>query len=647
MLQALVLVEASENTYFVKSDDFSSGCPSQEHPCLTLEEYASNQSEFFTSNSTFMFLSGTHTTRTVVLLANISNILLRLFEPNLQKCEVDLSIQCLNVSGFIVHGITLIMTRGKAKMVSWYFANCINIQIALSIFTSAGAPYQDKGAIWLHHSKAIFENCTFRESVRGSALCIHQESEVNITRSIFIGNSAQDYGGAINMTHSRLFVLRSTFANNSALHGGAVSAYSAEAILIDTTVIGNFGSAMIFVRSKIQFNGKSVFRDNINSILDSGAVQLIKATVSFSGYTYFENNYAQMNGGAIGGLIKSEVKLEGITQFINNTAKGQFGGAVSLIIHCKLLINGSILFANNSCVYTKVNCSGGAIIVASASEIEISGNATFKNNQADIGGAIFLRSSMLTLNWYASMKFISNFAKSLGGGIFHLDDITHFQCEFSIHAQYSRADVDNLPDCFLQLENFSFKNPHKYKIISINNTAGKDGHFMYGGLIDKCHVVDYNDLRFGILYDVVTKYRILDIQRFNDGSLSRNSISSETFTLCFCKPTNGNIDCDAIEQISTIRGARFNVSFVAFSQGNATTATTVLAKVSKTARLKLDQNSREIAAKCTTISYNMYSTQNVEQLKIYPNGTCRDSGLAAAIVNITFLPRMSYWVYGV
>ena len=278
MLQALVLVEASKNTYFVKSDNFSSGCPSQEHPCLTLEEYASNQSEFFTSNSTFLFLSGTHTTRTVVILANISNILLRPFEPNLQKCEVDLSIQCLNVSGFIVHGMTLIMTRGKAKTV-WYFANCMNIQVALSTFTSAGAPYQDKGGIWLHHSKAIFENCTFRdniESFRGSALCIHRESEVNISSSIFVGNSALDYGGAINTTHSRLFVSRCTFANNSALHGGAVSAYSTEAFLIDTTVIGNFGSAMIFVRSKVQFNGKTVFRDNINPIFDVAQCSYLK-----------------------------------------------------------------------------------------------------------------------------------------------------------------------------------------------------------------------------------------------------------------------------------------------------------------------------------------------------------------------------------
>ena len=76
MLLVFVLVPltASEQIYFVKPDNNLSDCPSQEHPCLTLSEYASNQSEFFTSNSTFLFLPGTHTTRTVVLLVDVSNV---------------------------------------------------------------------------------------------------------------------------------------------------------------------------------------------------------------------------------------------------------------------------------------------------------------------------------------------------------------------------------------------------------------------------------------------------------------------------------------------------------------------------------------------------------------------------------------------
>ena len=70
----IVLIRASEHTYYVKPDNFSANCSSQEHPCLTLDDYASNQSEFFTSNSTFLFLPGTHTTRTVVFLVNVSGV---------------------------------------------------------------------------------------------------------------------------------------------------------------------------------------------------------------------------------------------------------------------------------------------------------------------------------------------------------------------------------------------------------------------------------------------------------------------------------------------------------------------------------------------------------------------------------------------
>ena len=34
----------------------------------------------------------------------------------------------------------------------------------------------------------------------------------------------------------------------------------------------------------------------------------------------------------------------------------------------------------------------------------------------------------------------------------------------------------------------------------------------------------------------------------------------------------------------------------------------------------------------------MYSTEQVEQLVLYPDEACRDTGLAQAIVNVTFLP---------
>ena len=98
LLQVLVLAKASENTYFVKPDNFSLNCSSQNYPCLTLDDYASSQSEFFTSNSTFLFLPGAHTTRTVVLLVNVFNIILLtgFNDSDPELYQTDFSVECIN-----------------------------------------------------------------------------------------------------------------------------------------------------------------------------------------------------------------------------------------------------------------------------------------------------------------------------------------------------------------------------------------------------------------------------------------------------------------------------------------------------------------------------------------------------------------------
>ena len=199
-----------------------------------------------------------------------------------------------------------------------------------------------------------------------------------------------------------------------------------------------------------------------------------------------------------------------------------------------------------------------------------------------------------------------------------------------------------LPKCFLRFINFNFsftnisQYPPQYQIISINDTAGVDGQFMYGGLMDKCSIEDEEKIDFKLLYNIVFEYKILHIQPFIE-SENLHAISSEAFTLCFCE-TNHVFNCTGSFNISTYRGSRFNVSVLALSQGNATTAPVILAKVNNTARLKLNQYSKQITANCSTLSYNMYSTQENERLTIYPDKSCRDTGLAAAVINVTFLP---------
>ena len=588
---SLVMAGASEHTYLVKS---VLHCPSQEYLCLTLDDYAANQSEFFISNSTFLFLPGNHTTKTVVNLANVSNILLKAkFDSNPELFVTDWSFECFNVSDIVVQGLTLKYTGFKVNTISAFF-HSNSILLTDLIFQGGRQGHQNYRATSLSNSIAIFNNCTFRENKGvqfGGAVYILEQSNAIISNSMFVGNNAQTAGGAVSVSQSELSIYKSSFIRNSAsqaggirchgcslftssvhfinntapiLSGGAVVTKNAKVVFSNITAISNSETALLFYQSRIKFNGRSIFKDN-EAILSAvgGALHLILSTVTFSGYTLFENNCA-FNGGAIAALVKSELIFTGITEFINNIAIGSFGGAVAIGIHTKLEIHGLVLFERNNCT----SCLGGAIAAADTSTVSIFDAVTFNSNSAMMGGAIYLRYATLVLNQGARLDSVSNYAQELGGGIFIEDDSSYYQCFFTMNSHYLKEDVlETLPDCFLKLENFSFTNVHQYKILSINDTAGSDGEFMFGGLMDKCHIVDYYKLNWDLLYNVVFKYNILQILPSIDHDTSKYAISSFSFTLCFCE-TEKNFNCTEVKQISTLRGGKFNVSVVALSQGN-------------------------------------------------------------------------------
>ena len=288
VLQALVLVGASQHTYFVKPDNFSTSCPSQEHPCLTLDEYASNQSEFFTSNSTFLFLPGTHTTRTVVNLVNVSNIVLRGNDSNPELYLTDWSIECKSVVNLVLQGLTLTYTGGKHDVILAFRESSTLITYA----TFQGSTQFQATAINSSHSNATFEHCFFKKN-DGGALILTR-SKVLVSDSVFTENSAQKDGGAMTVSNSELiskstFVSNSApeaggitclecslnmssvqFINNSANKGGAVVVKNGEAVFSNTMVTHNSGTALCFFRSNIRFTGNNTFKENVNMMSASG-----------------------------------------------------------------------------------------------------------------------------------------------------------------------------------------------------------------------------------------------------------------------------------------------------------------------------------------------------------------------------------------
>ena len=84
------------------------------------------------------------------------------------------------------------------------------------------------------------------------------------------------------------------------------------------------------------------------------------------------------------------------------------------------------------------------------------------------------------------------------------------------------------------------------------------------------------------------------------------------------------------------RGQKFTVSLLAKMQ-YGTSATIVTAITSSTARLETYQTSQSLPDYCALLSYTVYSNESREQVVLYPDGPCRDTGTARVVINVTLL----------
>ena len=99
--------------YYVKSET-SDTCP-LDLPCEALDVYVSNESAYFTDNTCFIFLPGTHTLNSTVSIHNVTNVAL---VGNADLNEGNVTIQC-NGSGGLVF-----QHASHVKLVNLSFASC-------------------------------------------------------------------------------------------------------------------------------------------------------------------------------------------------------------------------------------------------------------------------------------------------------------------------------------------------------------------------------------------------------------------------------------------------------------------------------------------------------------------------------------------
>ncbi len=119
-LLVLVMLSAlsahTELVRYVKSTTAES-CPCQ--PCLTLDQYTSYGTKYFTTGTAFLFLAGNHSIHSTLKLQHISDVILKRMENDFDVtvvCETaEVIIQCENVTNITLQGIAFKLYTGNLQ----------------------------------------------------------------------------------------------------------------------------------------------------------------------------------------------------------------------------------------------------------------------------------------------------------------------------------------------------------------------------------------------------------------------------------------------------------------------------------------------------------------------------------------------------
>ncbi len=220
------------------------------------------------------------------------------------------------------------------------------VNSASNSFGGAIYAYFYSGSYDTYNPMVILDNCTFVNNTAeyGGAIFMNMGT-LDITNSLFVNNSAYNYGGAIvglydvsirvknskfindfsvNDAGGAVYLLRSQFSGNnltitncSATFGSAITSLNSTTALVNLNAVNNTakyeGGAIYQMYNAISISD-STFRNN--SAKNAGAVYVDSAQIFTLTYNTFEDNRAVSTAGAVYSILNSNIKNN------NNTYRG-------------------------------------------------------------------------------------------------------------------------------------------------------------------------------------------------------------------------------------------------------------------------------------------------------------------------------------
>ena len=438
--------------YYVSAAPQGIPCPTTDFPCHKLSYYVADYSSYFTDDTIFYFLEGTHTLQGILEITNISNITLQgqghieqgFHETVMQSTSViscsdnkRVGIQITTSNGIVMKSLAIANCAFDAyissqKIVnSLHFVNINDVTLEwVSVQNSSGY-----GLCLLNNFNVLIANSSFAnnghpKTFGGNTYIYYNDQPKNVSKvNIVQSNFTMSLGYAIFLksdSEVEVIIENSEFSHN--IEGGIyIDSYGNGSIgfhncTINNNTVRDAGGVSIIlqVNASIEFHNCAIY-NNTCQYVGGGGVSInlqTNGSIEFHNCTIY-NNTAQYAGG--GGVLIDSYGNGSIEfhncMIYNNTAQYDGGGGVSINLH----VNGSIEF-HICTIYnnTAYNPGGGGGVLIDSNgngNIELH-NCTIYNNTAHNpgGGGVYIDSHGNSSIDFHICTIYNNNAKHYNGG---------------------------------------------------------------------------------------------------------------------------------------------------------------------------------------------------------------------------------------
>ena len=538
-----------------------------------------------------------------------------------------------------------------------------------SIVTYVAA--QHGGVIFALYGSYHIARSTFAKNTatRSGGVFYMANGSFSINSSTFITNTAAQYGGVMFIEKGRpYYITNSTFSNNEAKEVGGVI-HSRGGSLLNITN-SDFNNNIAHSQGGIMFTSQcsvhvadSVFHNNV------GSLYTFNGNLTFSGHSSFVNcvepsskktslTLQELQGGAVTSF-QSTITFNGETRLINNQASQ--GGAI-LATESIIVFYGTTTVAKN----TAIEGTGGGISLQQ-SGLEVKGSCIISDNYAMRGGGVHAKSSTITVYQQGTLQFINNSAIN-GSGLYLEINPKLYLLKDTFEGVYSNrlfkliftdnqanyggamyvADNTNSGtcspniECFIQTLSLVIYPPvNSGTMNTINlqysgNIATEQGPNLFGGLFDRCVPSSFAEVYIKQPSLKTQYYSGIDYLK-DLSNITLDSIASLPVRVCFCN-SESEPDCSyQPPPIKVKKGETFNVSLVAVDQANHSVEANIISSPTTLGAFGEGQQTQTIGNGCTNLTFNVFSPQDYESIKLFADGPCGSSELSIRKLDIQFL----------